>query len=92
MMHRVRIHASSQARRRSFATKKNAESNNLQEKVVALCRHRGFIFPGSEIYGGLANSFDYGPLGTIVCRKNLLTRRWKTLMPGRLLCDTQVRR
>ncbi len=33
------------------------------DKIVALCKNRGFIFPGSEIYGGLANSWDYGPLG-----------------------------
>lgn len=33
------------------------------EKIVALCKNRGFVFPGSEIYGGLANSWDYGPLG-----------------------------
>jgi hypothetical protein len=41
-----------------------AGGGNLQDKMVALCRHRGFVFPGSDIYGGLANSFDYGPLGT----------------------------
>ena len=34
------------------------------EKIIALCKNRGFIFPGSEIYGGLANTWDYGPLGT----------------------------
>ena len=33
------------------------------DKIVALCKNRGFIFPGSDIYGGLANSWDYGPLG-----------------------------
>ena len=33
------------------------------EQVVNLAKHRGFIFPGSEIYGGLANTWDYGPLG-----------------------------
>ena len=33
------------------------------EKVVALCKNRGFVYSGSEIYGGLANSWDYGPLG-----------------------------
>ena len=33
------------------------------DKLVSLCKNRGFIFPGSEIYGGLANSWDYGPLG-----------------------------
>jgi hypothetical protein len=63
MMQRLRAQAHTHVRR-SFATK--AKSDNLQEKLVALCRHRGFIFPGSEIYGGLANSFDYGPLGTCV--------------------------
>ena len=40
------------------------ENNNAMEKIVSLCKRRGFIFPGSEIYGGLANSWDYGPLGT----------------------------
>ncbi|MCI5668221.1 MAG: glycine--tRNA ligase [Oscillospiraceae bacterium] len=33
------------------------------EKIVALCKGRGFVYPGSEIYGGLANTWDYGPLG-----------------------------
>ncbi|MEE3382803.1 MAG: glycine--tRNA ligase, partial [Anaerovoracaceae bacterium] len=33
------------------------------EKITALCKNRGYIFPGSEIYGGLANTWDYGPLG-----------------------------
>lgn len=52
----------SRALSRGFARK--ATSDTLQERVVALCRHRGFVFPGSDLYGGLANSFDYGPLGT----------------------------
>ena len=38
-------------------------SKKTMDKIVALCKTRGFIFPGSEIYGGLANSWDYGPLG-----------------------------
>ena len=33
------------------------------DKIVALCKGRGFVYPGSEIYGGLANTWDYGPLG-----------------------------
>ena len=33
------------------------------DKLVALAKHRGFVFQGSEIYGGLANAWDYGPLG-----------------------------
>lgn len=40
---------------------KNTEKS--MEKLVALCKGRGFVFPGSEIYGGLANTWDYGPLG-----------------------------
>ena len=39
------------------------EENNLMEKIVSLCKRRGFIFPGSEIYGGLAGIYDYGPTG-----------------------------
>ena len=44
------------------------------DKLVALCKGRGYIFPGSEIYGGLANSWDYGPLG--VEFKNNVKRAW----------------
>ncbi|MDR0876063.1 MAG: glycine--tRNA ligase [Clostridiales Family XIII bacterium] len=44
------------------------------EKIVALCKSRGFIYPGSEIYGGLANSWDYGPLGVEL--KNNIKRAW----------------
>ena len=33
------------------------------EKIVNLCKTRGYIYPGSDIYGGLANTWDYGPLG-----------------------------
>ena len=35
------------------------------DKIVALCKNRGYIFSGSEIYGGLANYWDYGPLGVL---------------------------
>ena len=44
------------------------------DKLVALCKNRGFIFPGSEIYGGLANTWDYGPLG--VEFKNNVKKAW----------------
>lgn len=44
------------------------------EKVVSLCKRRGFIYPGSEIYGGLSNSWDYGPLGVEL--KNNIKRLW----------------
>ena len=51
---------------------KNTETT--MEKIVALCKTRGFVYPGSEIYGGLANSWDYGPLG--VEFKNNVKRAW----------------
>ena len=52
---------------------KNTEKT--MEKVVALCKGRGFIFPGSEIYGGLANTWDYGPLGARL--KNNVKDTWR---------------
>ena len=49
-------------------------SEKTMDKIVALCKNRGFIFSGSEIYGGLANTWDYGPLG--VEFKNNIKRAW----------------
>ena len=49
-------------------------SEKTMEKIVALCKGRGFIFAGSEIYGGLANTWDYGPLGVEL--KNNIKRAW----------------
>ena len=46
------------------------------EKIVSLCKRRGFIFPGSEIYGGLSNSWDYGPLG-VELKNNIKNAWWK---------------
>lgn len=51
---------------------KNTEKT--MEKIVTLCKNRGFVYPGSEIYGGLSNSWDYGPLG--VEFKNNVKRAW----------------
>lgn len=44
------------------------------DKIVALCKNRGFVFPGSDIYGGLANAWDYGPLGVEL--KNNIKKAW----------------
>ena len=44
------------------------------EKIISLCKGKGFIFPGSEIYGGLANTWDYGPLGVEL--KNNVKKAW----------------
>ncbi|MFH1188401.1 MAG: glycine--tRNA ligase [bacterium] len=52
------------------------------EKIVSLSRRRGFIFPGSELYGGLQNSWDYGPLGTEV-KNNIKQEWWKRFVHGR---------
>ena len=52
---------SAAASRRKGRNMKNTEKT--MDRIVALCKNRGFIFAGSEIYGGLANTWDYGPLG-----------------------------
>ncbi len=49
-------------------------TDKSMEKIVALCKSRGYVYPGSEIYGGLANTWDYGPLG--VEFKNNVKRAW----------------
>ncbi len=51
-------------------------SEKTMDKIVALCKNRGIIFPGSEIYGGLANSWDYGPLG-VEFKNNVKKAWWK---------------
>ena len=58
------------------------EENQLMEKIVSLCKRRGFIFPGSEIYGGLANSWDYGPLG-VELKNNIKQLWWKKFVHER---------
>ena len=51
-------------------------SEKTMDKIVALCKNRGFIYAGSEIYGGLANSWDYGPLG-VEFKNNVKKAWWK---------------
>ena len=46
------------------------------DKIVSLCKRRGFVYPGSEIYGGLANTYDYGPLGREL-KNNIKALWWK---------------
>ncbi|QQR82910.1 glycine--tRNA ligase [Candidatus Campbellbacteria bacterium] len=52
------------------------------EKIVSLCKRRGFIFQGSEIYGGLAGTFDYGPLG-VELKNNIKALWWKRFIHDR---------
>lgn len=51
----------------------------LMEKIVALCKRRGFIYPGSEVYGGLTGTWDYGPLGVLL-KKNIKDLWWKEMV------------
>jgi len=52
---------------------------DLMEKIVSLCKRRGFIYPGSEIYGGLTGFWDYGPLGTEL-KRNIKQEWWKSMV------------
>ena len=51
-------------------------TDKTMEKIVSLCKTRGFVYPGSEIYGGLSNTWDYGPLG-VEFKKNIKSAWWE---------------
>lgn len=51
-------------------------ADKTMDKIVALCKGRGYVYPGSEIYGGLANTWDYGPLG-VEFKNNVKKAWWK---------------
>ena len=53
-------------------------ADNRMEKIVALCKRRGFIFQSSEIYGGLNGAWDYGPLGAEL-KRNLKDNWWRSM-------------
>jgi len=53
--------------------------SNLMDKIVSLAKRRGFIYPGSEIYGGLAGTWDYGPLGVLL-KKNIKDLWWRDMV------------
>ncbi len=55
---------------------------DLMDKIVSLCKRRGFIFPGSEIYGGFANSYTYGPYG-VALKNNIKSLWWKKFVQDR---------
>src|SRR5918999_301921 len=52
------------------------------DKVVALCKRRGLIFPASEIYGGIANTYDYGHYGVLL-KNNVVNAWWKAMIQER---------
>lgn len=57
-------------------------SNTSLEDIVSLCKRRGFIFQGSEIYGGLSGTWDYGPLG-VSLKRNIMDLWWKRFVEDR---------
>ncbi|MDR1364219.1 MAG: glycine--tRNA ligase [Oscillospiraceae bacterium] len=65
---------------------------NLMQKIINLCKNRGFIFQGSEIYGGLANTWDYGPLGVLLKNniKNAWIKKFVQENPNNFLIDTAI--
>jgi len=60
----------------------NVKRMESLEKLVSLCKRRGFVFPGSEIYGGLANTWDYGPLGAQM-KMNIKRDWWNRVVETR---------
>lgn len=52
------------------------------DKIVALCKRRGFVFPASEIYGGIANTYDYGHYGVLLVQ-NVKNEWWKAMLQDR---------
>ena len=60
----------------------NEKENNKMDKIVSLCKRRGFVFQGSEIYGGLRGTWDLGPLG-VALNNNLKREWWKMFVDGR---------
>ena len=58
-----------------------SDTPNL-ETIVSLCKRRGFIYPGSEVYGGLSGTWDYGPLG-LQLKKNIMSLWWKMFVDDR---------
>ena len=59
-----------------------AATFDRMQKVVSLCKRRGFIFPSSEIYGGLKSAYDYGPLG-VELKRNLAAQWWRSMVQQR---------
>jgi len=60
----------------------NQVENDLLKNVVALCKRRGFIYPGSDLYGGFANTYSYGPYGSEL-KKNIRDMWWKRFIHAR---------
>ena len=60
----------------------STHNNPTLEDIVSLCKRRGFIFPGSDVYGGLSGTWDYGPLG-VSLKRNIMNLWWDTFVSKR---------
>ncbi len=63
-------------------SEKNKTENDLMEKIVSLCKRRGFVFQGSEIYGGLGGTYDWGHYG-VALKNNIKQSWWKKFVDSR---------
>ena len=59
-----------------------SSENDLMQKIVSLCKRRGFVFQSSDIYGGLRSAYDYGPLG-VELKRNLMNAWWRDMVHKR---------
>lgn len=62
-----------------IATPIETTADDLMDKIVRLCKHRGFVFPSAEIYGGFRSTYDYGPLGVNLLR-NVKSAWWRSMV------------
>jgi glycyl-tRNA synthetase len=60
----------------------DAQASDLMQKIVSLCKRRGFVFQSSEIYGGLRSAYDYGPMG-VELKRNLMNEWWTAMVHSR---------
>ncbi len=65
-----------------MAVEPTSNESERMQKLVSLCKRRGFVFQSSEIYGGLRSSYDYGPMG-VELKRNLMNEWWRTMVHGR---------
>ena len=57
-------------------------ADDVMQKVISLCKRRGFVFQSSEIYGGLKSAYDYGPLGAEL-KRNIMNEWWRDMVHSR---------
>src|ERR1700760_494984 len=69
-------------KRRADRVRNVVDDAVTMDKIVSLCKRRGFVFPSSEIYGGLGSSYDYGHYGVLL-KNNVRDQWWKSMLQER---------